>query len=52
MTVVGDDIIQVCRRCFVQHGFGLRLKPAGDQFVCPHDASHRYRIRNGELETL
>ncbi len=50
MTVVGDDIIMNCRACF-QDGFGMKLnKQSNGIYVCAHNASHKYVIKDGFMK--
>ncbi|MFH0713845.1 MAG: hypothetical protein V1722_04390 [Candidatus Micrarchaeota archaeon] len=52
MTMTGDDIVQNCRECFFQNGYGIKLNPNGNILVCPHDSNHRYEVRSGMLERV
>ncbi len=55
MTVSGHEIIEVCRACYSENGYGVRLRPAeGDcgTLVCPHNPAHKYRIVEGFLERV
>jgi len=53
MTVSGHEIIEVCRACYSENGYGVRLKPAGDgTLVCPHNSAHKYRVVDGFLEKV
>ncbi|MEM0475903.1 MAG: hypothetical protein QW343_03860 [Candidatus Norongarragalinales archaeon] len=54
MTVVGDDLIQNCRDCFAQRGYGIRLQRSptpANRWKCPHCGAN-YEITNGCLIKL
>ena len=50
--MIGHDIIENCRACFCQNGFGVKLTRTGEVYVCPIDGTHRYRIENGFMKKL
>ena len=50
MTVIGDDIIFSCRKCFSTCGFGVRLQKSGDYYSCGHCRA-RYKVNGGLMET-
>ena len=50
MTVAGHDIIHNCRRCFSDNGYGMRLVEENGVFVCKHDRTHRYVLKDGFME--
>jgi hypothetical protein len=52
MTVVGDDIILNCRECFVQNGYGIRLRKNGGCYECPVDGAHKYVVEKGYLKRV
>ncbi|MBI5060763.1 MAG: hypothetical protein HZB67_00435 [Candidatus Aenigmarchaeota archaeon] len=52
MVVAGHDIIQNCRACFSQNGYGIKLLRQGDIFVCPVDGSHQYMIEHGYMKRV
>ncbi|MFQ5406016.1 MAG: hypothetical protein ACE5DI_02550 [Candidatus Micrarchaeia archaeon] len=52
MSVIGDDIVLNCRKCYSENGFGIRLEKQGDRYVCGHDSSHRYVLKNGYMENV
>jgi len=46
MTVVGNDIVLNCKKCWCESGFSLKLVEKGGCYACPH-CSTRYKVRNG-----
>lgn len=52
MTVVGNEIIMNCRACFAANGYGVKLSPRGEAFVCNYDSSHRYVVEDGLMKRL
>jgi len=52
MTVIGDDIVCSCRKCYSQNGYGIRLEKRGEFLVCPFDATHKYIVDKGYLKSL
>ena len=52
MSVVGDDIVKNCRRCFSDNGYGIALEKKGEHYVCPVNEKHRYALKNGYMESI
>jgi len=53
MTVIGDDILRACPRCYREKGFSVRLSgKAGDAFVCEYDSGHRFVVERGMLRQV
>lgn len=51
MTVAGNSIIENCRKCYVDNGFGVRLEPRGNEYVCKY-CNSRYTVENGLMKGL
>ncbi|MFA5246799.1 MAG: hypothetical protein WC408_02820 [Candidatus Micrarchaeia archaeon] len=51
MTVTGNDIIENCRKCYVDNGYGVRLEPRGSEYVCKY-CNSRYAIEGGLMKRL
>lgn len=49
---MGNEIIESCRECFSQNGFGVRLSRRGSLLVCPHNEGHKYVVENGFLKRI
>jgi len=52
MSVVGDEIIENCRACFSQNGFGVRLARRSGLLVCSYNPSHQYVVEKGFLKRV
>ncbi|VVB70652.1 Uncharacterised protein [uncultured archaeon] len=52
MTTNSIEIIQVCRKCYCDNGFGSRLTKRGNEYVCELDHTHRYAFTEGEMKKL
>jgi len=53
MTIVGDDILYNCPKCYRAQGYSVKLgKNGGGELVCEYDSSHRFTIENGMLKEL
>jgi len=55
MTVSGHEIIEVCRACYSENGYGVRLKQKEGEdgvLVCPHNPAHKYKVVDGFLEKV
>jgi hypothetical protein len=48
MTVAGNEIIENCRKCFAENGYGIRLEKSGSAYHCPQ-CKTRYDISSGML---
>ncbi|MBI5224717.1 hypothetical protein HY989_02510 [Candidatus Micrarchaeota archaeon] len=51
MTVKGDGIVQNCRNCYANSGFGIKLINDGGSFNCPH-CKTRYAMDHGFTRRL
>ncbi len=52
MTVAGHDIVLNCKKCYSDHGYGIRLHDENGVFVCAHDKSHRYVLKDGFMKSV
>ena len=52
MTVIGHDIIENCRACFCENGYGVKLRRMGDIYVCTVNDAHKYRVENGFMKKV
>jgi DNA-directed RNA polymerase subunit RPC12/RpoP len=51
MTVAGNGIIENCRKCYVDNGFGVRLDQRGSEYVCRY-CNSRYAVEGGLMKRL
>jgi len=51
MTVAGNEIIENCRKCYVENGFGVRLERRGSEYVCRH-CNSRYAVEGAFMRRL
>jgi hypothetical protein len=50
MTVVGDDILHSCPKCYREKGFSVKLHEEAGELVCEYDSGHRFVIEAGMLK--
>ena len=51
MSLVGDNLIQSCRRCYSHEGFAVLLQPRDPHWVCPR-CNSAYIIKDGWLNKV
>lgn len=53
MTVIGDDILRACPKCYREKGFSVKLAgEPGCELVCEYDSGHRFLIEKGALRQV
>ena len=52
MTVSGNEIICNCRKCYCDHGYGIRLREKNGVYVCERDPGHKYVVADGFMKSL
>lgn len=52
MTIVGDDIVKNCRKCWNENSFGIKLvEHSNGVYKCPH-CNQKYVVENGFSKML
>ncbi|HLD75404.1 MAG TPA: hypothetical protein VI874_00165 [Candidatus Norongarragalinales archaeon] len=47
MTIEGNNIVLNCRACYSESGYGIELMPRAGLYVCSHNPTHKYVVKNG-----
>ena len=51
MTVVGDDIVKSCRKCWSENSFGMKLSETNGKLHCAYCKSN-YVLEKGFLKQI
>ena len=51
MTVIGNDIVLNCKRCWCESGYSIRLEENGGSYRCPHCRT-QYEVKGAYIQEI